>query len=90
MRGARDEDVQPGAHARVEQPGCECGERPRGDQVTEGRGPHDELTDVDGGVVTCDVRDNDVQAFPPGSAASTNGLDRSSRRPDDLSICSTR
>src|SRR5450756_1203984 len=27
---------------------------------------------------------------PPGSAASTNGLDRSSRRPETLSICSTR
>ena len=38
---------------------------------------------VTSGMTTC-------RRSPPGSDASTNGLERSRRRPEDLSICSTR
>ncbi len=39
---------------------------------------------------SCNVRDHDVQRAAVAQHASTNGLERSTRRPDDLSIRSTR
>ena len=65
-------------------------DRPQPHQVVHRVGLDDELADVDVPVLAGDVRDDDVQPAPVGEHGVDEGELRSTRRPEDFSIRSTR
>ena len=92
LRAAGDEDVEPGRDRRLEEARRLPGERaePRPGRRVESR-LDDELADVDAPVVAGDVRDHDVQPAAVGQhRVDERRADRSTRRPEDFSIRSTR
>ena len=91
LRSAGDEDVEPRGHRGLEEAGRLPGEGAQPDEVVHRVGLDDELAHVDVPVVAGDVGDDDVQP----AAVGENGIDegrglRSTRRPEDFSIRSTR
>ncbi len=90
LGAAGDEDVEPGGDGRLEEAGRLPGERAEPRPARRASRADHELADVDdqcsrvmSGMTTC-------SRVPSGSMASTNGVLRSTRRPDDFSIRSTR
>ena len=89
LGAAGDEDVEPGGDGGLEEPRGLRGQRAEPDQVVEVGAPGrtnlrmftDQCRRVMSGITTCSRE-------PSGSIASTNGVDRSTRRPEDFSIFS--